>query len=50
MCLICRDLEKYNIERLLDQDIDYEQAFAMTAELVAMEVVNRVFICVFEVR
>ena len=29
--------------------MDYNTAFAMTSELVAMEVINRVFICIFEV-
>lgn len=44
-----RDLDKYDIENLMNQNLDYNAAFAMTSELVAMEIINRIFICIFEV-
>ena len=47
--IISRDFEKYDIENLMNQNLDYNAAFAMTSELVAMEIINRIFICIFEV-
>ena len=44
-----RDLEKYDVELLFSQNMDYEKAFAMTSELIVLEIFNRVFICIFEV-
>ena len=44
-----RDLEKYDVELLFSQNMDYEKAFAMTSELIVLEILNRVFICIFEV-
>ncbi|KAI0232022.1 Protein FAM8A1 [Lamellibrachia satsuma] len=38
------DLEKHDFTRLLQNDIDLNVAWTMTTELVAMEVINRVFI------
>ncbi|KAK2165166.1 hypothetical protein LSH36_54g09032 [Paralvinella palmiformis] len=42
------DLHHYDFEYLMTTDMDYNTAFTMTSELVAMEIVNRVFICIFE--
>lgn len=42
------DIQKYDLDLLLSQNIDYNTAFAMTSELIAMEIINRIFICIFE--
>jgi len=42
------DIERYDIELLFSQNIDYETAYALTSELVAMEIINRIIICIFE--
>jgi len=42
------DIERYELENLLAQDWDSNTALAITAELVAMEMVNRIFVCIFE--
>lgn len=53
-CFGCRDLDQYEIDldKLFNQDLEmnYTLAFNMTSELVALEVLNRVFITLFEVR
>ncbi|ELT92564.1 hypothetical protein CAPTEDRAFT_92599, partial [Capitella teleta] len=41
-------IEKYDFENLMNQNLDYNDAFAVTFELVAMEIINRIFICIFE--
>lgn len=43
------DLQKYDLDVLFETNIDYNAAFSMTTELVALEVVNRIFITLFEV-
>lgn len=42
------DIERYDIELLFNQNIDYDTAYALTYELVAMEIINRILICIFE--
>ena len=43
------DMEKHDFTVLLRNDLDYNVAWSMTTELVAMEVVNRIFITFSEV-
>ena len=43
------DLKRYDIDFLFEADLDYNAAFTMTSELVALEVINRIFITLFEV-
>ena len=54
VCLFCRDLDQYEIDldQLFNQDLElnYTIAFNMTSELVALEILNRAFITLFEVR
>jgi uncharacterized RDD family membrane protein YckC len=42
------DIERYDIENLLTNDWDSGTALAVTTELIAMEFINRVFVCIFE--
>jgi len=42
------DIERYDIELLFSQNIDYDTAYQLTSELVAMEIMNRILICIFE--
>ena len=46
-----RDIQKYEVDFLFSLgEIDYEKAFTLTSELVAIEVINRICVCLFEVR
>lgn len=40
---------KYDLEALFKQDLDYNAAFNVTSELIAMEIVNRIIVTFFEV-
>jgi len=42
-------MEKHDFTLLLQNDIDYNVAWTMTTELVAMEIINRIFITFSEV-
>lgn len=42
------DMDKYDIDQLLAQDWDSTMALSFTSDLIAMEIINRIFICLFE--
>lgn len=42
------DIERYDLDMIFSQDIDYEKAYALTYELIVMEILNRIVICIFE--
>jgi len=46
---LLRSVPVADVETLLTMNWDHNVALSITSELVVMEVINRIFICVFEV-
>lgn len=45
-----RDLEKYDIDILQQQEkMDYKLAIEMTSEILFLEMIHRLIVCVYEV-
>lgn len=46
----CRDIERYSLDMIqTNLRIDYKMALELTSGLLILELIHRIFVCVFEV-
>lgn len=51
LTLLCfsRNLDKYDLDALKNEKLDYHKAMEVTSEIIALEVAHRFVVCIFEV-